>query len=49
MEQGELQTVLLISYWQKWMVLEQKKTIFFVGATNRPQILDEAIIRPVNI
>ena len=24
-----------------------KKNIFFVGATNRPEILDEAILRPV--
>ena len=24
-----------------------KKNIFFIGATNRPEILDEAIIRPV--
>jgi transitional endoplasmic reticulum ATPase len=23
-----------------------KKNVFFVGATNRPEILDEAIIRP---
>ena len=23
-----------------------KKSIFFIGATNRPEILDEAIIRP---
>lgn len=26
-----------------------KKNIFFVGATNRPEILDEALLRPVNI
>lgn len=25
-----------------------KKNIFFVGATNRPEILDEALLRPVN-
>jgi SpoVK/Ycf46/Vps4 family AAA+-type ATPase len=24
-----------------------KKSVFFIGATNRPEILDEAIIRPV--
>jgi len=23
-----------------------KKNLFFIGATNRPEILDEAIIRP---
>ena len=23
-----------------------KKSVFFIGATNRPEILDEAIIRP---
>ncbi|MCL4120160.1 UNVERIFIED_CONTAM: hypothetical protein GTU68_005472 [Idotea baltica] len=26
-----------------------KKNIFFVGATNRPEILDEALLRPVQI
>ena len=25
-----------------------KKNIFFIGATNRPEILDEALLRPVN-
>ena len=24
----------------------QKKNLFFIGATNRPEILDEALIRP---
>ena len=28
--------------------VNQKKSVFFIGATNRPEILDEAIIRPVN-
>lgn len=26
-----------------------KKSVFFIGATNRPEILDEAIIRPVTL
>lgn len=26
--------------------VNQKKSVFFIGATNRPEILDEAIIRP---
>lgn len=26
--------------------MNSKKNIFFIGATNRPEILDEAIIRP---
>ena len=26
-----------------------KKNIFIVGATNRPEIMDEALLRPVNI
>jgi len=24
----------------------EKKNLFFIGATNRPEILDEALIRP---
>jgi len=24
-----------------------KKNIFFIGATNRPEIMDEALLRPV--
>jgi len=28
------------------MELVQKKNIFFVGATNRPEILDDALLRP---
>lgn len=27
--------------------VSSKKSVFFIGATNRPEILDEAIIRPV--
>lgn len=26
--------------------VSSKKNLFFIGATNRPEILDEAIIRP---
>jgi len=26
--------------------VSSKKSVFFIGATNRPEILDEAIIRP---
>merc|ERR1719162_2017122 len=40
------QTVSLTRCCQRWMAYPPKKSVFIIGATNRPDIIDPAIIRP---